>query len=167
MTAACAPLASAWQQALTSDKAFANWMNDQQALNKLLLRGAVYASASVNSPLLVFDGSLRLGVLPSHLFPSGHVFFIQRLNANLGQRPIAVHLTFQNCDQSGKRHRMREAQLWLVDSPSYYSPPGGLLSYDVDLPPHLTRGVAPVHRRNLRASDEVLASHFALVRLRK
>ena len=32
--------------------------------------------------------------------------------------------------QSGKRHRMREARLWLVDPPAYYSPVGGLLTYD-------------------------------------
>jgi len=33
---------------------------------------------SVGGLLGVFDRSLRLGLLPSHLFPSGHVFFIQR-----------------------------------------------------------------------------------------
>ena len=31
MTPACVPLAEAWVQAVASDKAFANWMNDQQA----------------------------------------------------------------------------------------------------------------------------------------
>ena len=112
----------------------------------------------------VYDGSLRLGLLPTHLWPSGHVFFIQRQGPRtthhapctmhrapctvhqapgtrhrarcprtpahtpmhrahapcpctmhrarqahlLGISPIAVHLTFQNCDQSGKRHRIRE-----------------------------------------------------------
>ena len=111
-----------------------------------------------------FDGTLALGLLPVHLFPSGHVFFIQRQAAclepsssrlfpsphppiprrfpssahistgiplflsslrqsrALGVTPIAVHLTFQNCDQSGKRHRIREAQLWAVDPQPSESP---------------------------------------------
>ena len=39
-TPAALPLAAAWCDALKSDSAFANWLNDQQALNKLLRRGA-------------------------------------------------------------------------------------------------------------------------------
>ena len=35
---------------------------------------------------------------------------------------------------------MREAGLWTVDPPQYYTPPGGLLSYDNDLPDELTSG---------------------------
>ena len=57
--------------------------------------------------------------------------------------PIAVHLTFQNCDQSGKRHRIREALLWDTDPPQHYAPPGGLISFELDLPDSLTSGFAP------------------------
>ncbi|KAL1520276.1 hypothetical protein AB1Y20_023744 [Prymnesium parvum] len=161
MTPPCLPLAAEWARSLASDAAFANWMNDQQALNRIVRRGVDFASPR---PLLrVYDQSLALGVLPAHLFPSGHVFFIQRLNARLALRPFAVHLTFQNCDQSGKRHRMREAHLWLVDPPEYYQPDGGLLSYTPDLPSHLTAGFHPLEGRNVRADDHVFSAHFALI----
>ena len=89
MRPSCLQLAEAWVKAVASDAAFANWMNDQQGLNKLLLRGVrgggggsggVGGGDGGDGGLLrVFDGSLWLGVLPSHLWPSGHVFFIQAL----------------------------------------------------------------------------------------
>lgn len=164
MTAACLKLANAWRAEVASDKAFTNWMNDQQALNRLVAHNVARVSLSSGGLLEVFGQTLRLGVWPAHLFPSGHVFFIQRVNAALATRPVAIHLTFQNCDQSGKRHRMREALLWEVDPPEHYRPAGGLLSYSPDLPDELTLGIAPLHGRHLRASDGVLAAHFKLVR---
>ena len=175
------PLAEAWCDAVKSDAAFANWKNDQQALNELMRKGVKPCAASHSSysscnghrnatddPDLIdaFSGGLKLGLLPSHLFPSGHVFFIQRQLRTVGVTPIAVHLTFQNCDQSGKRHRMREARLWLVDPPEHYDPPNGLLSYTPDYgPPGMMASfnASSLPPRNLRASDAVLASHFALV----
>ena len=33
----------------------------------------------------------------------------------------------------GKRHRLREAMVW-IDSPEYYNPAGGLLTYAADVP---------------------------------
>ena len=73
----------AWCGALKSDTAFANWKNDQQSLNELARRGAKLPQASSNASsqaqlITVYDGSLRLGLLPTSLWPSGHVFFIQR-----------------------------------------------------------------------------------------
>ena len=47
---------------------------------------------------LVIASGFRLGLLPQHLFPSGHVYFIQRLARRVGNLPYAIHLTFQNCD---------------------------------------------------------------------
>ena len=88
-------------------------------------REAVGASPFRHRLIAAFDGSLRLGLLPAHLFPSGHVFFIQRQPRTIRQTPLAVHLTFQNCDQSGKRHRIREALLWDTDPAEHYAPPGG------------------------------------------
>jgi len=37
--------------------------------------------------------------------------------------PYAVHTTFQYGGTEGKRHRLREAMLFL-DPPEYYNPPG-------------------------------------------
>ena len=164
-------LSEEWCEVLKSDAAFANWKNDQQTLNELMRQGVrISPPSDARSTNLIdaFNGRLKLGLLPSHLFPSGHVYFIQRqLRSIQDTAPYAIHLTFQNCDQSGKRHRMREARLWMVDPPSYYNPPNGLLSYTPDLPPELTSQFnstsALPQTRNLHGSDAVLASHFALI----
>ena len=164
-------LSEEWCEVLKSDAAFANWKNDQQTLNELMRQGVrISPPSDAKSTNLIdaFNGRLKLGLLPSHLFPSGHVYFIQRqLRSIQDTAPYAIHLTFQNCDQSGKRHRMREARLWMVDPPSYYNPPNGLLSYTPDLPPELTSQFnstsALPQTRNLHGSDAVLASHFALI----
>eukprot|EP00962_Isochrysis_galbana_P024351 scaffold7453_cov128-Isochrysis_galbana.AAC.6 len=165
LTPAARQLAQEWDRAVAGDAAFANWKNDQQAFNALVRRGVGHASGAPGSLLRVHDGQLRLGLLPAHLFPSGHVFFIQRQNRALGVPPLAVHLTFQNCDQAGKRHRMREAGLWVVDPPVRYNPPGGLLSYSPDLPLELTRlfNASALPARNMRPTDRVVAAHFALI----
>ena len=151
-------LAIAWCDALDADGAFSNWKNDQQSLNQLVRRGLRIRPGS--ALMGAFDGTLELGLLPNHLFPSGHVFFLQRALRAAHAPPYAVHLTFQNCDQSGKRHRMREAGLWLLDPPEHYEPEGGLLSYEPDLPAELTtapsllsgHAFAPLER-NMRVPD--------------
>ena len=55
-----------------------------------------------------------MGVLPVALFASGHTFFVQRLHERLGLPVVAVHATFQFSGTPGKRHRLRERQLWLA-----------------------------------------------------
>jgi len=164
-------LARAWCEALDADGAFSNWKNDQQSLNGLVRRGLRMppppangrsTSASASKLMAAFDGTLRLGLLPNHLFPFGHVFFLQRALRN-ASAPLAVHLTFQNCDQSGKRHRMREAGVWIVDPPSYYEPEGGILSYEPDLPAELTDGRFAPLERNMRLEDPLVQAHFRLI----
>jgi hypothetical protein len=66
----------------------------------------------------------QVGVLPVAFFCSGHVFFTQRMHETLGIQPYAVHATFQFSGTPGKRHRFRDAGLWLEDD-SYFHPPGG------------------------------------------
>ena len=53
--------------------------------------------------------------------------------------PHQVHTTFQYGGAPGKRHRLREAMLWL-DPPSHYTPAAGVLTYTPDVPDAL---VAP------------------------
>ena len=185
MTPGALGLARAWCVALDADGAFTNWKNDQQALNQLVrrkLKPMAYDAGVLLSA--AFDGTLPLGLLPNHLFPSGHVFFIQRQlrtlhatarNTSLeptacgliddctGIVPFAVHLTFQNCDQAGKRHRMREAGLWRLDSPEYYHPEGGLLTFSMDLGGPELHGRFTSLARPLRPTDEVVGRHFQLI----
>ena len=56
----------------------------------------------------VYDGTLRMGILPVALFAGGHTFFAQRMAQRMGLAPYAVHATFQFSGTPGKRHRLRE-----------------------------------------------------------
>ncbi|DBA91286.1 TPA: hypothetical protein ACH3X2_004051 [Trebouxia sp. C0005] len=75
-----------------------------------------------------FNDSVSVGVLPLSLFPSGHVYFTQKLHEKTQTRPCIVHATY--AEGMLKRHRLREAQLWLSDAADYYTP-AGLLVLDL------------------------------------
>jgi hypothetical protein len=51
----------------------------------------------------------------------------------VGWQPYSVHTTFQYGAAAGKRHRLREATVW-IDPPAYYDPPGGLLVFAPNVP---------------------------------
>ena len=74
----------------------------------------IHATPEPSAPCRGYGETLRMGVLPVALFASGHTFFVQRLAERLGLDVIAVHATFQYSGTPGKRHRMRERQLWLA-----------------------------------------------------
>jgi len=63
---------------------------------------------------------ITLGALPLSRFCSGHVFFVQRLPSALGVTPLVVHTTYQFSQARGKRQRLRETGLWLIDEDGYY-----------------------------------------------
>ena len=67
---------------------------------------------------------VTIATLPYLHFASGHTYFTQSLQDRRGFTPISVHTTFQFGDTPeftwGKRNRLREKRLWLVDDDSYY-----------------------------------------------
>ena len=63
-----------------------------------------------------------MGVLPVALFASGHTYFVQRLHERMGLDVYAVHATFQFSGTPGKRHRLRERQLWLAVRLAFFPP---------------------------------------------
>mgnify|MGYP003684246843 CR=1 FL=1 len=69
-----------------------------------------------------------ISTFPYLEFASGHTFFTQSLQERQGVPPISVHTTFQFGDTPeftwGKRNRLREKKLWMVDSDSYFSRKG-------------------------------------------
>jgi len=72
------------------------------------------------------DGTIKLGVLPLSRFLNGHTFFVQHAHTlPAAKDPLSVHMTYQFAEGSkfayGKRQRLRQAGLWLVDGPSYYN----------------------------------------------
>ncbi|KAL1528538.1 hypothetical protein AB1Y20_009881 [Prymnesium parvum] len=72
------------------------------------------------------DGSIRLGVLPTAKYLNGHTFFVQHVHTlPNAPRAYTVHMTYQFAEGSkfayGKRQRLRQAGLWLVDSDDYFN----------------------------------------------
>lgn len=51
------------------------------------------------------------------------ILWLQAMYQQLRLEPYAVHTTFQYGGTEGKRHRLREAMLF-IDPPDYYNPPG-------------------------------------------
>ena len=70
------------------------------------------------------DQLVTITTFPYLHFASGHTYFTQSLQDRLGFTPVSVHTTFQFGDTPeftwGKRNRLRERRLWLVDEESYY-----------------------------------------------
>jgi hypothetical protein len=86
------------------------------------LRGVFWVTSPVMAP-----SNLRvsMGVLPMMRFCNGHVFFVNRLPARFGLRAAAVHATYQYADERqysyGKRHRLRQAGGWNIDTADYFA----------------------------------------------
>ena len=117
---------------------------DQNAFNDLVrLGGSCSAKPSDGSGLFEgFDGKVVVGTLPASQFANGHAFHAQRMHSQKKKDPFAVHNTFQYGGTPGKRHRMREANVWRgedVDSRFLLKSDGrrtkiGFLSYDPRIP---------------------------------
>ena len=105
---------------------------------------------------LGYDGKLKFGILPVSTFASGHTFFVQRMHEKHDADPYVVHATFQFSGTEGKRHRMREAKLW-VDDASYYDPTEGLLAFAPDIPSELMNASCTTR------DEACVARHFELV----
>ena len=72
------------------------------------------------------DGTIKLGVLPLSQYLNGHTFFVQHVHTlPNAAKPLSVHMTYQFAEGAkfsyGKRQRLREAGLWLIDDDSYFN----------------------------------------------
>ena len=72
------------------------------------------------------EGKITLGVLPLSRYLNGHTYFVQHVHTLPSAPPaFSVHMTYQFAEGSkfayGKRQRLRQAGLWLVDPDSYYN----------------------------------------------
>jgi hypothetical protein len=63
---------------------------------------------------------VTIATFPIAEVSNGHTFFIQKLHEIVGVPPVCVHTTYQYGDSPtyayGKRERLRDAHLWLLDS---------------------------------------------------
>ncbi len=67
---------------------------------------------------------VALGTFPIAEVSNGHTYFVQKLHQIVGVAPTCVHTTYQYGDATtyayGKRERLRDEHLWLIDPPSRY-----------------------------------------------
>ena len=117
-------------------EAWARTRNATAATRALKSQNArrVYETSSAHEPCLPdakCDGvRFSFGTLPMRPFSGGHTWFNQNVAAMPGAErpehaPVTVHFTFQFGDTNeyphGKRQRAREAALWSVDPPEYFT----------------------------------------------
>ena len=95
----------------------------------------LYRSGGAHSTCLPSDepcakSHFTFGTLPMRVFTGGHAWFNQDVAHMAGHHeprfePVTVHFTFQFGDTKeyphGKRQRAREAALWSVDPPEYFT----------------------------------------------
>ena len=149
-------LAKEWVEVLEKDDKI--W--DQNAFNDLYRAGS-RGTKSADNLVLGYHGKLHVGILPVSIFASGHTYFVQRMFEKQKLEPYVVHATFQFSGTEGKRHRMREALLW-QDAPEYYDPPGGLLSFDPDVPDALLKASGTVNGHFNLVNHQILQIRNAL-----
>ncbi|PKA64104.1 hypothetical protein AXF42_Ash005116 [Apostasia shenzhenica] len=140
-------LAKEWKDLLVADENL--W--DQTGFNDLVHKVLGPSVEGENDLVYAYDGKLKLGILPSSIFCSGHTYFVQAMFQQLRMEPYAVHTTFQFAGTEGKRHRLREAMVF-HDEPAYYDSSGGFLSFKPRIPKAL-----------LFDGAHTLESHFMLV----
>ncbi|XP_045813735.1 arabinosyltransferase XEG113-like [Trifolium pratense] len=140
-------LAKEWKELLLADDNI--W--DQNGFNDIVHRELGPSVDEDSGLVYAYDGTLKLGILPSSIFCSGHTYFVQGMYQQLRLEPYAVHTTFQYAGTEGKRHRLREAMLF-HDPPEYYNPPGGFLSFKPSIPKSL-----------LLIGKHTIGSHFKLI----
>jgi len=119
-----------------------------------------------------WPGGLRpvLATFPIARVSNGHTFFIQRLHEIVGVPPVCVHTTYQYGDASsyayGKRERLRDAHLWLVDPPEYYAA-GRFLQLTSAPARLLSPSKAELERAELRAEKHCVMTHLKLNALQR
>ncbi|CAH9077595.1 unnamed protein product [Cuscuta europaea] len=140
-------LVKEWKEMLINDDSI--W--DQNGFNEIIHRQLGPSIDDDSGLFYAYDGNLKLGLLPASIFCSGHTYFVQMMYQQLKLEPYAVHTTFQYGGTEGKRHRLREAKVFL-DPLEYYNPPGGFLSFRPSIPKSL-----------LLDGENNIESHFSLV----
>lgn len=140
-------LAKEWKEMLLADDKI--W--DQNGFNEIVRRQLGPSIDDESGLVYAYDGNLKLGLLPSSIFCSGHTYFVQAMFQQFKLEPYAVHTTFQYAGTEGKRHRLREGMVF-YDPPEYYNSPGGFLTFKPSIPKSM-----------LLDGNHTVQSHFGVV----
>ena len=121
-----------WRETIASAKELR--IRDQAAFNMLLKQRPLRRRQSGwlgGSGTRLYTGAngpsdIVLGILPLSRFLNGHTYFVQHAHTlPAAAEPLVVHMTYQFAEGAkfayGKRQRLRQAGLWLVDDDSYYN----------------------------------------------
>mmetsp|Transcript_1565 Transcript_1565/g.3967 ORF Transcript_1565/g.3967 Transcript_1565/m.3967 type:complete len:521 (-) Transcript_1565:44-1606(-) len=125
------PLVEEWRKTIL-EKPTVRW--DQGEFNRLARKQwQPRRKDGLSDPRLFWSYENRVigGVLPISLFCGGHNYFVSQFPQRAGVQPYSIHTTYQYGGAPGKRHRLREAKVW-IDPPAYYNP-SGLLVYPPDV----------------------------------
>ncbi len=97
------------------------YSDDQGAFNRLLTSGLypVAAAPGTRGRVIRGAGGLLIAPLPADRFCSGHLVHVQRAGDPSGC--VAVHATFTEYGDAGKKWRFLEARLWATLPDAYYS----------------------------------------------
>jgi len=114
--------------------------------------------------------SVTIGTFPIAEVSNGHTFFVQKLHDIVGVPPVCVHTTYQYGDATtyayGKRERLRDEHLWLLDTPSNHW--SGRFLRLTSMPARL---VAPMQSELLQAEavdpEHCVRSHLKLAMLQR
>uniref|UniRef100_A0A7S0LS50 Nucleotide-diphospho-sugar transferase domain-containing protein n=1 Tax=Coccolithus braarudii TaxID=221442 RepID=A0A7S0LS50_9EUKA len=158
------PLVEEWRRVI-AEQPRSRW--DQGEFNRLArTEWNPRSTAGLSDPHLFYSYKKKVigGVLPISLFSGGHNYFVSQFAQRAGKAPYSVHTTFQYGAAAGKRHRLREAMVW-VDPPEYYNPPTGLLTFSPSVPAALispeggmtTRGHIALIKHQLKQIRSALA----------
>lgn len=120
-----------WRETIASAKELR--IRDQAAFNMLLKQrqlrrrtpGGLMSKGTRLYNAANGPSDIVLGVLPLARFLNGHTYFVQHAHTLPdAAAPLVVHMTYQFAEGAkfayGKRQRLRQAGLWLVDEPSYF-----------------------------------------------
>ncbi|KAJ3090265.1 hypothetical protein HK102_004281 [Quaeritorhiza haematococci] len=105
---------------------------------------------------------VRYRILDPLLYPNGFVYFVSRLPRLYGVMPLVVHANWITSSEH-KRYRLREAGLWYIDPPEYYSVGANSTSSETKPPKYLAYEEPPLHN-GLNNQRNALRSAMAIAK---
>ncbi|PRW61069.1 hypothetical protein C2E21_0568 [Chlorella sorokiniana] len=107
----------------------------------------------------VWNKRIVIGIIPPSQFLSAHTLHLQRYDqARLvkGVPAYAVHMTWTYKSHPGKRARLRDMGLWVVDPPEFFQ--GSFVTVDLFGTPEL-----PPHYNEWNENEDMVAFHLAAI----
>ncbi|KAL4457956.1 hypothetical protein ABPG75_012821 [Micractinium tetrahymenae] len=102
----------------------------------------------------VWHGRITMAAIPVSIFESGHTLFLQQLHKDKHVEPYNVHATWTYGGLEGKKARLRDLGLWMVDPPEHYEK-GSFVTVDLQLPE------PPAAYNQWRENEDMVSLHLS------